>query len=89
MAKNKAFNCPKCGLVSWGDMGYCPECGTPWTIVCGDCGASWRFYWEYAFCPACGSGNLIDITVARQKRMEEKEKGKLGYAGIRKGGVDV
>ena len=65
---SKALSCPKCGLASWGDLDYCPECGQPWTIVCEDCGGFWRYYLEYAFCPACGSSKFSDRTKVKSKK---------------------
>ncbi|MFQ5981654.1 MAG: hypothetical protein ACE5OZ_26205 [Candidatus Heimdallarchaeota archaeon] len=59
------FRCPRCGSVTWGDLTYCLDCGQYLYTECGDCGTSWRYFYEYAYCPSCG------------KRVKSKEKAKL------------
>jgi predicted amidophosphoribosyltransferase len=49
-----SFKCPKCQAATSGDADFCPHCGTPWTIVCPKCGGTWRFFYQYKFCPSCG-----------------------------------
>ena len=50
-----AFRCPRCGAVTWGDLNYCQECGQYLWIECSGCGATWRYYYEYPYCPSCGA----------------------------------
>jgi hypothetical protein len=49
-----AFKCPKCGKLTGGNEKYCIECGQSLNITCPECGESWRFMFEYKFCPGCG-----------------------------------
>lgn len=49
-----AFKCPKCGSTT-GEGDYCLNCGEPLTIECPQCGATWRHYKQYRFCPSCGA----------------------------------
>jgi predicted RNA-binding Zn-ribbon protein involved in translation (DUF1610 family) len=49
-----AFKCPKCGKLTGGNEKFCIECGQPLNITCPECGESWRFMFEYKFCPGCG-----------------------------------
>ena len=49
-----AFLCPKCGKTTGGNEKFCVECGQPLNITCPECGESWRFMFEYRFCPGCG-----------------------------------
>lgn len=50
-----AFKCPKCGAASWGDNNNCPECGEPLTIECPKCEGTWRYIYNYSYCPSCGT----------------------------------
>ncbi len=58
---NGAFKCPKCGATTWGDLKHCANCGQPLTIVCPGCAYSWRYMYEYKYCPYCGK----DLRVKR------------------------
>jgi len=49
-----AFKCPTCGTTTWGNLKHCANCGQPLTIVCPECGYSWRYMYEYKHCPYCG-----------------------------------
>jgi hypothetical protein len=49
-----AFKCPKCGKTTGGKEKFCIECGQPLDVICPECGETWRFMFEYKFCPACG-----------------------------------
>ncbi|MFH1691777.1 MAG: zinc ribbon domain-containing protein [Candidatus Omnitrophota bacterium] len=49
------FKCPKCGIVTWGGLKYCISCGEALTIICTECGCSWRYVHKYKFCPSCGT----------------------------------
>jgi hypothetical protein len=49
-----AFKCPKCGKVTGGNEKFCIECGQPLNVICPECNESWRFMFDYKFCPACG-----------------------------------
>ena len=49
-----AFNCPGCGKTTGGNEKFCIECGHPLNTVCTECGETWRFMFDYNFCPACG-----------------------------------
>lgn len=53
--KADAFRCPRCGSVTWGNLQFCSECGLPLNNECQECGATWRYYHEYNFCPSCGA----------------------------------
>ncbi len=48
-----AFKCPKCGELTGGNEKFCIECGQPLNVTCPDCGETWRFIFEYKFCPGC------------------------------------
>ncbi len=50
-----SFRCTRCGNVTWGDLQFCSECGQSLTISCPGCGATWRYMYEYPFCPSCGA----------------------------------
>jgi len=49
------FRCPRCGSVTWGNLQFCSECGFQLNNECPECGATWRYYHEYKFCPFCGA----------------------------------
>ena len=49
------FRCPGCGSVTFGSRQYCSECGTHLYQVCPNCTSKWRYMYEYAFCPECGT----------------------------------
>jgi len=49
-----AYRCPKCGTVTGGDRKFCSECGKELDIECPECGAIWRYMYNYTFCPSCG-----------------------------------
>jgi rRNA maturation endonuclease Nob1 len=49
-----AFKCPKCGKLTGGNENFCIECGHSLNIKCPACGETWRFIFEYNFCPICG-----------------------------------
>ena len=52
--KTSPFRCPKCKEATWGGLKYCPHCGESLIISCSGCEASWRYLYEYKFCPSCG-----------------------------------
>lgn len=49
------FRCPRCGAVTGGNLKYCNECGQALDKECEECGASWRHYFSYSYCPNCGA----------------------------------
>ena len=49
------MRCPRCGSVTWGDLKYCLDCGQYLFVECEECGASWRYFFTYAYCPGCGT----------------------------------
>jgi len=49
------FRCPRCAAVTWGDLNFCMECGQELYVECPGCGATWRYFYEYPFCPNCGT----------------------------------
>jgi hypothetical protein len=49
-----AFKCPKCGVTTSSREKFCIECGNALDITCPECGNSWRFMFDYKFCPSCG-----------------------------------
>lgn len=57
-----AFKCPKCDKVTGGNEKFCVECGQQLNITCPDCGESWRFMFEYKFCPGCGRRMKLENT---------------------------
>ena len=65
-----AFRCPKCGELTAGNEKFCIECGQPLNVVCPDCGESWRFMFEYKFCPGCGH-NMKKIPANKTQRDEK------------------
>jgi hypothetical protein len=50
-----AFKCPKCGITTWGNLKFCPNCGEALTIKCPECKYEWRYICEYKYCPSCGT----------------------------------
>ena len=54
-AAKGAFKCPRCGAATWGDLIFCMECGQPLINACPECGTTWRYMFERAFCPNCGT----------------------------------
>jgi len=50
-----AFRCPRCGVTTWGDLKNCPDCGESLTIECPECKGTWRFIYNYRYCPSCGT----------------------------------
>lgn len=53
--KEGPFRCPRCGAVTWGQLQYCKECGMYLNIECTGCDAYWRYYYDYKYCPSCGT----------------------------------
>ncbi len=49
------FRCPRCGAPTWGDLNYCEQCGQALNVECPSCGATWRYMYEYPYCPSCGA----------------------------------
>ena len=49
------FRCPKCGTTTSADCSFCSVCGEALDIECPECGATWRFIYNYTFCPSCGA----------------------------------
>lgn len=65
------MRCPKCGAVTWGNLKFCSECGENLNITCPGCGATWRYYYYYAYCPECGAKTgqkFIESLHGRSKR---------------------
>ena len=58
-----AFKCPKCGKLTGGNENFCIECGQPLNITCPGCGETWRFMFDYKFCPGCGHNMKKDDSV--------------------------
>jgi len=52
-----AFKCPYCGITTWGQLRYCPNCGKSLNITCQKCGWSCRYIYavDYRCCPNCGT----------------------------------
>ena len=53
--QNEAFKCPNCGETTWGNLKFCQECGQKLDRECSKCGATWRYFYEYPYCPECGT----------------------------------
>jgi hypothetical protein len=49
-----AFKCPKCGKTTGGNEKFCDGCGQPLNLACPACSETWRFMFDYKFCPNCG-----------------------------------
>jgi len=49
------FKCPKCGMVTWGNLKHCTNCGQALTIICAKCECEWRYVYNYKYCPSCGT----------------------------------
>jgi predicted amidophosphoribosyltransferase len=47
--------CPGCSMISVGTDDYCPRCGEHLTIMCPQCGLTWRFWEGHKYCPKCGT----------------------------------
>ena len=56
-AREGPFRCPRCSAVTWGALTYCNECGMYLYIECPNakCASKWRYMYEHAFCPDCGT----------------------------------
>ena len=67
-----AFNCPKCGKVTGGNEKFCSDCGQPLNIQCPACGETWRFMFEYRFCPSCGHSIPKPFEIKPPARKNEK-----------------
>jgi len=50
-----AFRCPKCGTVTSRGKSFCVECGEALDIECTECEKTWRYMFNYVFCPSCGT----------------------------------
>jgi len=63
-----AFLCPKCGKTTGGNEKFCVECGQPLNITCPECSETWRFMFEYRFCPGCGHNmkNVAGVIVEEE-----------------------
>ena len=73
-----AFKCPKCGKTTGGNDKFCIACGQPFNIACPECGESWRFMFDYKFCPGCGHNMKnedvkIPVQVEVQIKVQEQE----------------
>lgn len=68
--KMNAFTCPKCGKITGGNENFCSECGQPLNTVCPSCGETWRFMFEYKFCPVCGH-NMKKLSVNKPDQEEK------------------
>lgn len=69
-----SFKCPKCQAPASGDADFCSHCGAPWNVECSKCGKSWRFFYQYKFCPRCGE------PVSKQGAKPESAQVKHGKA---------
>ncbi len=69
--------CPGCGATISSVAAYCPNCGEPWTVKCSRCGASWRFWKFYKFCPGCGAAVEKLGNIPGKQRQAAQEGGKL------------
>ena len=59
-----AFKCPKCNKTTGGNEIFCSDCGQPLNIECPQCANTWRFMFEYKFCPECGHAmKHVDTTL--------------------------
>ncbi len=68
--------CPGCGATISSGAAYCPNCGEPWTVKCSRCGASWRFWKFYKFCPDCGVAVEKFGNIPGKQRQAAQEGGK-------------
>ncbi len=55
-----AFKCPTCGKLTGGAEKFCIDCGQSLNVVCPVCANSWRFMFDYKFCPNCGQKMKTD-----------------------------
>ena len=49
------FRCPGCKTATLSDLDWCPKCGFQLRVECAKCGGTWRYFYNYQFCPACGT----------------------------------
>lgn len=61
------FKCPKCGRAVGSGEDYCPNCGETLTIKCENCGAIWRYWQNFLFCPKCGTKAKDNSTSRKSK----------------------
>jgi len=50
----RAFKCPECEILVWGNFQFCPNCGECMIVQCDSCGIRWRVQRGFHFCPRCG-----------------------------------
>ncbi len=71
-----AFKCPKCGKLTGGNEKFCVDCGQPLNVICPECGESWRFMFEYKFCPGCGHHMKNLVAHAEIQELQSKTTSK-------------
>ena len=62
IGQSETFRCPTCGETTWGNLKFCPGCGESLSKECPKCGVTWRYFYNYTYCPECGaktSGGLV------------------------------
>ena len=50
----RAFECPECEILVWGNFQFCSNCGECLIVQCDGCGIYWRVQHGFHFCPRCG-----------------------------------
>ena len=74
-----AFTCPKCGKITGGSEKFCIDCGQPLNTTCSVCGETWRFMFDYRFCPGCGNSiKKPEDQPAVQQEQSPKKQSKKG-----------
>ncbi len=69
-----AFKCPKCEKTTGGNEKFCMDCGQPFNISCPNCGNSWRFMFDYKFCPTCGNNMKKGGSVSNPQQTNKEVK---------------
>lgn len=63
-----AFTCPKCGKPTSSIEKFCIECGQPLDIICPECGETWRFIFDYKYCPTCGHNMKKPVKYSKEDK---------------------
>ena len=61
------FRCPGCQTATLSDLDWCPKCGFQLRVECSKCGGTWRYFYNYRFCPSCGTA-----APAESKKVERR-----------------
>ncbi len=66
----ETYKCPSCSKTTGGNEKFCIACGTALDIKCPNCEHTWRYMYEYKFCPNCGQNMQTNLILTQKKSIE-------------------